>query len=85
MATTSYASGALASMLTGLPARVHGVSQPEAVLGTTGVTIAEAARQGGVVTAMFTANPTTGASYGFTRGWETFADPIPVTLIPARL
>lgn len=72
-ATTSFASGALASMLTGLPPRVHGVSDPEAMLGaTTGITIAEAARQAGIVTGMFTANPTTGATYGFTRGWETF-------------
>jgi arylsulfatase A-like enzyme len=82
-ASTSFASGALASMLTGLPPRVHGVSEPEAVLGTTGVTIAEAARQAGVVTAMFTANPTTGSAYGFTRGWETFAARSPVDEAPA--
>ena len=72
-ATTSFASGALASMLTGLSARAHGVSEQDAMLGTAGVTIAEAARQAGVVTAMFTANPTTGAPFGFTRGWETFS------------
>ena len=82
-ASTSFASGALASMLTGLPPRVHGVSEPEAMLGTTGVTIAEAARQAGVVTAMFTANPTTGGAFGFTRGWETFAARSPVEDAPA--
>ena len=82
-ASTSFASGALASMLTGLPPRLHGVSEPEAMLGTTGITIAEAARQAGVVTAMFTANPTTGAAYGFTRGWETFAARSPVEDAPA--
>lgn len=85
-ATTSYASGALASMLTGLPARVHGVSEPDIVLGTSGLTIAEAARQAGVATGMFTANPTTGTAYGFSRGWETFtmrspADDAPATAV----
>ena len=82
-ASTSFASGALASMLTGLPPRVHGVSEPEAMLGTTGTTIAEAARQAGIVTAMFTANPTTGTAYGFTRGWETFTARSPVEDAPA--
>lgn len=82
-ATTSFGSGALASMLTGLPPRVHGVSDPEAMLGAAGITIAEAARQAGVVTAMFTANPTTSATYGFTRGWETFAAHAPAEDAPA--
>ena len=71
-ASTSFASGAVASMLTGLPPRAHGVSEPEASLGASGVTIAEAARQAGIATAMFTANPETSAAYGFTRGWATF-------------
>jgi arylsulfatase A-like enzyme len=71
-ASTSFASGALASMLTGLLPRAHGVSDPEAALGGAAVTVAEAARQAGVVTGMFTANPTTSATYGFARGWETF-------------
>lgn len=81
--TTSLASGALASMLTGLSPRVHGVSDREAMLGATGVTIAEAARQGGVVTGMFTANPTTGRTYGFARGWETFTARVPGGGAPA--
>ena len=72
-ATTAYANGAVASMLTGSSARAHGVSDEGASLAPSFVTIAEAARQGGVVTAMFTANPTTGAGFGFGRGWETFA------------
>ncbi len=72
-ASTSFASGAMASMLTGLPARKHGVATGEASLASNGVTVAEAARQAGVVTAMFTANPTTSAPFGFGRGWETFA------------
>ncbi len=82
-ATTSFANGALASMLTGLQPRAHGVSEPEASLGTSGVTIAEAARQAGVATAMFTANPTTNATYGFARGWETFSARSPLDEAPA--
>lgn len=82
-ATTSFASGAMASMLTGLPPRAHGVSEPDTMLGPSVFTIAEAARQAGVVTAMFTANPTTTATYGFTRGWETFNARSPVDEGPA--
>jgi arylsulfatase A-like enzyme len=82
-ATTSFASGAMASMLTGLPPRAHGVSEPDTVLAPGAITVAEAARQGGVVTAMFTANPTTTATYGFTRGWETFAARSPAEEGPA--
>ena len=82
-ATTSFANGAVASMLTGLQPRAHGVSEPEAALGTSGITIAEAARQAGVATAMFTANPTTSAAYGFGRGWETFTGRSPIEEAPA--
>jgi arylsulfatase A-like enzyme len=82
-ATTSFASGALASMLTGMPARGHGVSEPDAVLGANGITVAEAARQAGIVTAMFTANPTTSATYGFARGWQTFTARPPTEDAPA--
>jgi hypothetical protein len=82
-ATTSFANGALASMLTGLPPRAHGVSEPDASLGAVGVTIAEAARQAGVATAMFTANPTTGSAFGFARGWDTFVMRAPLDDVPA--
>ena len=82
-ASTSFANGAVASMLTGLQPRSHGVSEPEASLGTSGITIAEAARQAGVATAMFTANPTTSAPYGFGRGWETFTARSPIEDAPA--
>lgn len=76
-ATSSYASGALGSMLTGLPPRQHGASGAEAALSPSVFTIAEATRQAGIVSAMFTANPTTTAAYGFARGWETFSPRLP--------
>ncbi len=76
-ATSSYASAAVGSMLTGLSPREHGASDGEAVLAPSVFTVAEAARQAGIVTAMFTANPTTTAPYGFSRGWETFSSQLP--------
>jgi arylsulfatase A-like enzyme len=76
-ASTSLGHGAVASMLTGLSPREHGVTDGDAALGPGLLTIAEAARQAGVVTAMFTANPMTSAAFGFARGFETFASRSP--------
>jgi arylsulfatase A-like enzyme len=70
--TSNLANGAVASMLTGLLPRDHGVEDSEATLGEGVPMIAEAARSGGVMTGMFTANPTTSAPFGFARGFETF-------------
>lgn len=75
--TSGQSNSALASMLTGTLAREHGVSEPDATLSPSVFTVAEAARQAGVVTAMFTANPTTTAPFGFQRGFETFATHLP--------
>jgi arylsulfatase A-like enzyme len=82
-ATSSWASGAVGSMLTGLGPREHGASDADAALSPSVVTVAEAARQAGVVTAMFTANPTTTEPYGFARGWETFVARLPDEETPA--
>lgn len=76
--TSNLASGALASMLTGQLPRVHGVDEPDAALPEDVLTIAEAMRQGGIVTGMFTANPTTSAPFGFARGFETFMPRSPI-------
>jgi arylsulfatase A-like enzyme len=82
-AATTLASGDLASMLTGLPARLHGVDDPDARLPKGPTTIEEACRQGGVATAMFTANPTTGAAFGFDRGWDLFTARDPAENVPS--
>ncbi len=71
-ATTGLADGSLASMLTGLVARDHAVEDADARLPTSLTTLADAARQAGMATAFFTSNPTTGAAFGFDRGWSTF-------------
>jgi arylsulfatase A-like enzyme len=59
-------------MLTGQEAAAHGVNDYDRKLLPGITTIADAARQGGVVAAMFTANPLTGAAFGFDRAWETY-------------
>ncbi len=68
---TTFASGAVASMLTGRSARAIKMDVPDARLPANVVTIADAARQAGVVTGYFSANPTTQQPFGFDRSWET--------------
>jgi arylsulfatase A-like enzyme len=85
-AVSSLADANVASMVTGLPPRTHGVDDPDARLPHGPTTIEEACRQGNVATAMFTANPTTSSSFGFERGWDTFVardplDPAPATRV----
>ncbi len=82
-ASSSLANSVVASMLTGLPARAHGLEDPDARLPDGLVTVEEACRQGGISTAMFTANPTTGESFGFDRGWDTFVLHDPLENVPA--
>jgi arylsulfatase A-like enzyme len=82
-APTSYASGSVASMLTGLSPRRHGITDAEAAIPAAIPLLAEAMRHAGVMTAMFTANPTTSAAYGFARGWETFTPKTPLDDEPA--
>jgi arylsulfatase A-like enzyme len=81
-ASSSLPSSVLATILTGLPARVHGVDDPDARLPRGPTTLEEACKQGGIVTAAFTANPTTGAVFGFDRGWDTFAAHDPLENVP---
>jgi len=82
-AASSLASADVASILTGLPPRVHGLDDPDARLSRGPTTVEDACRQGGVSTAMFTANPTTGAAFGFDRGWDTFVAHDPLEDTPA--
>lgn len=82
-ASSSLANAVLASMLTGLSPRIHGLDDPDARLPDTPTTVEEACRQGGVATAMFTANPTTGAAFGFGRGWDDFVAQDPLASVPA--
>jgi arylsulfatase A-like enzyme len=73
-ATSGAASGALASILTSLAPRAHGVVDDESGLAPNVTTLADIARQAGIRAAMFTANPTTGSAFGFNRGWDTYVE-----------
>ncbi len=73
-ATSGAASGAVASILTALPARSHGVIDDESGLAPSVTTLADVARQAGIRAAMFTANPSTGSAFGFARGWDRFIE-----------
>lgn len=82
-APTTVTAGVMASLLTGLSPRAHTLEDPSARLPTTLTTIATAARDGSVQTAMFTGSPTTFAPFGFARGWDEFAAFSPVEGAPA--
>jgi arylsulfatase A-like enzyme len=70
-ASTTLPNGALASILSGRTARANNVDDGDARLPKGVTTIADLARQAGIVTGFFTANPMTGPKYGFDRSWET--------------
>lgn len=76
---TTVTSGVMASLLTGMSPRRHGVEDTGARLPDRLTTIAEAARDGSVQTAMFTGSPTTFAPFGFDQGWDRFAAFSPVS------
>lgn len=71
-ATSTWAAASVGSMLTGVLPFEHGAEGDASRLADGIVTIGEAAREAGVSTAMFTANPTTSAAFGFSRGFQTF-------------
>jgi hypothetical protein len=82
-ATTGLESGAFASMITGLSPTDHAVSDLDARLPATLTTLADAAREAGIATAFFAANPAVGAAFGFDRGWSTFEAQGPLDGVPA--
>ncbi len=72
----------IASILTGLPPAALELDDGEGRLGDELTTVQEACRQGGVATAMFTADPTTGVVFGFGRGWDNFVAHDPLEDVP---
>jgi hypothetical protein len=76
-APTTVTAGVFASLITGLAPRAHAVEDPGARLPAL-TTIAVAARDGSVQTAMFTGCPTTFEAFGFSRGWDKYAAYSPV-------
>lgn len=78
-APTTTAAGSVASLLTGLSAAQHRMTDPLSKLPETTATIATVARDGRVTTAMFTGNPTTFEPFGLNRGWDRFVTVSPVS------
>ncbi len=76
--SSTLPNGALSAMLTGRTARANAIDDGDSRLPKGVTTIADTARQAGIVTAMFTANPMTSAAFGFQRSWETFAAHTPL-------
>ena len=81
-APTTVSAGVIATLLTGLPPRAHAVEDPGARLPEL-TTIAVAARDGSIQTAMFTGSPSTFGAFGFARGWDKYAAYSPVEGAPA--
>jgi arylsulfatase A-like enzyme len=77
-ASSSLPHAVVASMLTGLSPHALGMDDANARLPQGPTTLAEACRQAGLATAMFTANPMTGPAFGFDRGWSSLVmrDPL---------
>jgi len=65
---------AVASLLTGLSPRAHGLSDGGARLPKSVVTIGDIAREASVRAGMFTGVPTTFTSFGFEGHWESFTE-----------
>lgn len=80
---SSVTSASLASLLTGMSPRRHGLEDIGAKLPDAMTTIAEAARDGSILTAMFTGSPTSFAAFGFDQGWDRFVAISPVSGISA--
>ncbi|HMI87818.1 MAG TPA: sulfatase-like hydrolase/transferase [Polyangiaceae bacterium] len=80
---TTVTAGVVASLLTGLSPRAHGLEDGGARLAAGLTTLSVAARDGSVQTAMFSGCPTTFEAFGFGRGWDRYAAYSPVEGAPA--
>ncbi|HKQ69994.1 MAG TPA: sulfatase-like hydrolase/transferase [Polyangiaceae bacterium] len=80
---TTVVGGVVASILTGMSPRAHGVEDPGARLPGAFTTLGVAARDGSVQTAMFSGCPTTFEAFGFARGWDKYVAYSPVEGAPA--
>ncbi len=82
-ASSTYSQGAMGSMLTGRSPVHHQATDSRSVLNEKLTTLGEAARESGIRTAYFTANPTTTRLLGFGRGWDLVEEVLPGSSIPA--
>jgi arylsulfatase A-like enzyme len=82
-APTTVSAGVVATLLTGLSPRAHGVEDGGARLSSSVTTLGGAVRDGSVQTAMFSGCPTTFEAFGFSQGWDKYATYSPVEGAPA--
>ena len=71
-ATSGWTAPSVASMLTGVYPRVHGLVRPQTSLGEELPTLAELLRREGFATAAVVSNRLIGRRYGFDRGFDSF-------------
>jgi arylsulfatase A-like enzyme len=76
-ASSGFAAGALAALLTGQTAERHGVFDPDARMAAAVVHVGSAARDAGVIGAFFTGHPATARAFGFDRGWQHYVSHLP--------
>lgn len=76
-AGSPWAQGEVASMLTGKSTADLAMFGPTSRPSSESASLPRLLRDGGVQCAMFSANPTTSAAFGFDRDWETFASRFP--------
>ncbi len=82
-APTTVSAAVVASLLTGVAPRVHGLDDAGARLPAAVPTLATIAHDGSVQGAFFTGNPHTFEPFGFARAWDRFASFSPVDGAPA--
>jgi arylsulfatase A-like enzyme len=80
---TTVTSAIMATLLTGMSPRAHGLEDQGARLASSLTTMGVAARDGSVQTAMFTGVPSTSEAFGFARGWDKYQAFSPVEGAPA--
>jgi arylsulfatase A-like enzyme len=80
---TTVTAAVMATLLTGMSPRAHGLEDQGARLAGSLTTLGVAARDGSVQTAMFTGVPTTSEAFGFARGWDKYVATSPVEGAPA--
>lgn len=82
-ASTTVASAVLASLLTGLSPRAHGLEDATTLLAPEHPTLAELVGEASGQTAMFTGSPASFAPFGFNQGWDVFEAISPTKDFPA--
>ncbi len=82
-APTTVASAVVASLLTGVSPRAHGLEAPDGRLDEDTRLLGERAREASVHAALFTGVPTTFPAFGFDRGWDRYEHFSPVKDLPA--